>query len=212
MPRTRIKICGVTDESGALAAAESGADAVGFVFHKQSPRNISPELAWEIAGMLPPFVSSVGLFVDASVETFTGIEETCPTDLSQLHGDEPEAVVRACGPNIIKAVRYDPATIVDDLARWSDVEEVSAILVDGSRGGEGKTFDWRSLAAAIESVDDFEKKIIIAGGLTPTNVGEAIRAVRPWAVDVSSGVEKRPGVKDPALITAFCSAVHAAGS
>ena len=212
MHRTRIKICGVTDESGALAAAEAGADAVGFVFHRESSRNISPELAWEIAGMLPPFVSSVGLFVNASVETFTRIEELCPTDLSQLHGDEPEEVVRACGPNIIKAVRFDPATIVNDLARWNDVEEVSAILVDGSRGGEGTTFDWQKLAAAIEGVEDFEKKIIIAGGLTPGNVGEAIRTVRPWAVDVSSGVEKRPGVKDPALVAAFCKAVHAAGS
>jgi phosphoribosylanthranilate isomerase len=212
MARTRIKICGVTDESGALAAAEVGADAVGFVFHGASPRNISPERAWEIAGLLPPFVSSVGLFVNASVEAFTRTEEVCPTDLSQLHGDEREEVVRACGPNIIKAVRFDPATIGRELARWSDVEEVSAILVDGSRGGEGTSFDWAALANAIETADEFEKKIIVAGGLTPGNVGAAIRAVRPWAVDVSSGVEKRPGVKDPSLIAAFCAAVRAADS
>lgn len=204
MPRTRIKICGIRDETGLFAAAESGADAVGFVFHPQSRRFIDPEDAWELVGLLPPFVSSVGLFVDASVEKFSAMEELCPTTFSQLHGKESVEVVRRCGPGVIKAVRFDAATIGDELARWEAIDEVDAILVDGSSGGEGLSFDWPSLAAA---KDRTSKPLILAGGLTAANVGEAIRAVRPWGVDVSSGVEREPGEKDPGMIEDFCRAV-----
>jgi len=208
--RTRIKICGIKDLDAARAAADAGADAVGFVFHKGSPRVVEPAVAWEIIGSLPPFVTSVGLFVNATVERFCDIEEQCPTDLSQLHGEEDEELVTECGPNIIKAVAFDPATIAAELARWDGVPEVAAILVDGSKGGEGKTLDWHELAKHTAGRDADATPIILAGGLTPKNVGEAIRAVRPWGVDVSSGVERDRGVKDAGMIAAFCAAVQAA--
>lgn len=210
MKRTRIKICGIRTAECALAAANSGADAIGFVFHPASPRYIPPSEAWEIAGQLSPFVSTVGLFVDASLEQFCDIEEQCPTAMSQLHGGEDVELVRECGPNIIKAVRFDPETIGETLAQWDEVDEVSAILIDGSAGGEGKTLDWEALARHTTSRDADAKPIILAGGLTPSNVGEAIRLVRPWGVDVSSGVEHTKGAKDPAMIDAFCAAVHRA--
>ena len=207
MPRTRIKICGITDEEGLFAASDAGADAVGFVFHPKSRRFIEPEEAFELIGMLPPFVASVGLFVDASVERFSDTEEMCPTDLSQLHGNESEQVARDCGPKVIKAVKFDPATIERELARWDKVDEVDAILVDGSAGGAGETFDWNALAKVKSATS---KPLIIAGGLTHENVAEAIRIVRPYGVDVSSGVESEPGEKDRTLIAKFCAAVQAA--
>jgi phosphoribosylanthranilate isomerase len=205
--RTRVKICGITDEEALFAAADAGADAVGFNFHPKSRRFIQPEDAFELISLLPPFVTSVGLFVDASVDRFSDIEEVCPTDMTQLHGDESEATVRACGPSLIKAVRFDPSTIQRELARWDALDEVDAILVDGSAGGQGVAFDWAALAPLVPGV---RKPIILAGGLTPDNVGAAIRAVRPYGVDVSSGVESEPGVKDRALMAAFCAAVRTA--
>lgn len=208
--RTRIKVCGVRSVATARAAAAAGADAVGFVFHKASPRHIEPEAAWAIVGSLPPFMSTVSLFVDASLERFCDTEEQCPTDLSQLHGDEDEERVVECGPNVIKAVRFDAGTIGAELARWDAVVEVAAILVDGSAGGEGKRLDWGALAPFVRSRGDDAKPIILAGGLTPENVGEAISVVRPWGVDVSSGVESSPGVKDAGLIRRFCEAVRRA--
>ncbi len=209
MARTRIKICGIRDEESAFAAADSGADAIGLVFYPQSPRYIEPDDAWQLVGMLPPFVSSVGLFVNADLDRFMMIEEECPTDMSQLHGHEPEELVKQCGPNVIKAVRFDAKTIADELDRWDRVDEVDAILVDGSAGGQGTSFDWSALAAARERLS---KPLILAGGLTPENVGDAIRTVRPFAVDVSSGVESSPGVKEVDLIEAFCRAVRRADS
>jgi phosphoribosylanthranilate isomerase len=180
---------------------------VGFVFHPSSQRFIEPEDAFAIMASLPPFVSTVALFVNATLEKFSEIEERCPTNLSQLHGEEPAELVEACGPGVIKAIRYNAATIEQDLARWSKLDEVDAILVDGSAGGGGTTFDWNALAAVKHACT---KPLILAGGLTPSNVGQAIRAVRPWAVDVSSGVESSPGVKDEALIHAFCAAAREA--
>lgn len=205
MSRTRIKICGITDEDALFAACDAGADAVGFVFHPKSRRFIEPEAAFELISFLPPFVSSVGLFVDASVERFTDIEELCPTDRTQLHGNESADVVRRCGPGVIKAVRFDPATIQAELERWSAIDEVDAILVDGSAGGEGLSLDWAGLAKVKNACT---KPLILAGGLTPENVAQAIALVRPYAVDVSSGVESEPGVKDRGLIEAFCAAVR----
>jgi phosphoribosylanthranilate isomerase len=210
MKRTRIKICGIKDVDAALAAAKAGADAVGFVFHPASPRFIEPSVAWEIVGALPPFVSTVGLFVDMPLEKFCDIEEQCPTDMSQLHGNEDEELVAECGPNVIKAIRFDPDTIAEELARWDETPEVAALLVDGSTGGKGETLDWGRLALHTDGRGDDAKPIILAGGLTPENVGEAIKIVKPWAVDVSSGVEKSRGAKDPGMIEAFCAAVHRA--
>ncbi len=207
MHRTRIKICGITDEVGALAASECGADAVGFMFYRPSPRYIEPGQAWEIAQLLPPLVHTVGVFVGPRAEDVDELRESFPFDITQLHGTEPEPVVRECLPPIIKALRFDPQTIEHQLRVWSLVPEVSAILVDGSAGGAGVTLDWGALAKV---KDACEHPLILAGGLTPENVGEAVRVVRPWAVDVSSGVEREKGVKDPALIAAFCEAVRRA--
>ncbi|MCC6677413.1 MAG: phosphoribosylanthranilate isomerase [Phycisphaerales bacterium] len=207
MSRTRIKICGIRDVEAARAAVESGVDALGFMFVKSSPRYIVPESAWEILSALPPMVSTVGVFADAPVDQFCDIEEMCPTNYVQLHGQEPESVVKRCGPNVIKGVRFDAATIEEELRRWEAVEEVEAVLVDGSAGGQGTAFDWTALAPL---ADRAQVPIILAGGLTAENVGEAIRAVRPFAVDVSSGVEREKGVKDADLIGAFCDAVREA--
>lgn len=205
MGRTRIKICGVRSLDVARAAADAGADAVGFVFVPSSVRYIEPAEAWRVVSALPPMLTTVGVFVNASVETFSQIEEICPTDFAQLQGNEPEDVVRACGPRLIKAVCFHPQTIARDLLRWDAIEEVDAILVDGSAGGAGEAFDWALLTPHVARI---RKPIILAGGLNPQNVGQAIRAVRPFAVDVSSGVERRRGEKDPALIEAFCQAVR----
>lgn len=205
-PRTRVKICGIRTYDAAIAAVEAGADAVGFVFVRRSPRYIEPAEAAAVMASLPPFVSSVGLFQNCPIEEFIRIEEACPTHLTQLHGTEPVDLVRQCGP-AIKAVRFNEQSIDDDLSRWERVDEVEAILVDGSWGGEGVAFDWPKL---LEPASKLTKPLILAGGLTPENVGEAIHRVRPFAVDVSSGVEREPGVKDAAKIRAFCEAVRAA--
>lgn len=205
--RTRIKICGVTTPDAARAAADSGADAIGLVFVPGSPRVIDPAKAWEIVRTLPPFLASVGLFRNATVDQYIETERQCPTDFGQLHGDEPEEVVQQCGPRVIKAIRFDAATIEQDLARWSAIDEVDAVMVDGGAGGEGVALDWEALARNAHAC---AKPLILAGGLTPENVGEAVWIVRPFAVDVSSGVEREPGVKDLGKIEAFCAAVRAA--
>lgn len=205
--RTRIKICGIRTEEALYAAADAGADAVGFMFVPTSPRYIEPAEAYDLMSILPPLVASVGVFADPSAEEFSNIEETCPTMYTQLHGLESEKTVRAYGPDVIKGVRYDAATIGAELARWGAHEDVCAILVDGSAGGEGKAFDWSALAPLVA---ECAKPIILAGGLNAENVGAAVRACRPWAVDVSSGVERERGVKDAGLIEAFCEAVRLA--
>ena len=209
MPRTRIKVCGIRDIDSALACADAGADAIGFVFVKSSPRAITPDEAFDIQVSLPPFLSTVALFKNASVDFFCDAEETCPTTMVQLHGDESDQVIRQCGPNLIKAVKFDAAAIERDLSRFQSITEVDAILVDGSAGGEGISFDWSALKPF---TDALKLPLIVSGGLTPANVGEAIRTLRPYAVDVSSGVESAPGVKDHALIAAFCDAVRKADS
>lgn len=209
--RTRIKICGVRDIETGIVCAEAGADAVGFVFVKASPRAITPDEAFEIQASLPPFVSTVALFKNASIDFFCDAEETCPTTLVQLHGDESDQVIKQCGPNLIKAVKFDGATIARELARLEGIDEVDAVLVDGSAGGEGKSFDWGELKKQLEAIEGgLSKPLIVSGGLTPENVGEAIRVLRPYCVDVSSGVERAPGVKDAGLIDAFCAAVRKA--
>lgn len=209
MARTRIKICGVRDVETALVAAECGADAVGLVFAPGSRRRVEPEDAWAIASSLPPFVARVGLFVDATAEQCHAIMEQCPCDLVQLHGDESVETARAYGLRAIKALRFDPATIQSEFRTWEDVAEIDALLIDGGSGGQGVSLDWKALADVQHSC---VHPIVLAGGLTPENVGEAIAILRPWAVDVSSGVEREPGVKDPALISAFCEAVRQADS
>jgi len=125
----------------------------------------------------------------------------------QLHGKEPVDVVCSCGPGVIKAFKYEDATINSQLTRWAKVEEIDAILIDGSAGGSGESFDWNALAPHIK---DYPKKVIIAGGLDASNVAQVIKTLRPYAVDVSSSVEDEPGVKNPQKIADFCAAVRAA--
>jgi len=202
-----VKICGVRDVGAALAAADAGADAVGLMFVERSPRAIDAATGREIMGALPPLVTPIGVVADLDVDAFCDLEGECPAPLFQLHGAEDEKTVSACGPGVIKAFRYDAATIDSQLARWGGVDEVDAVLIDGSAGGKGAAFDWAALAPRLEG---FAKPVILAGGLTPANVGVAIRALRPYAVDVSSGVESSPGVKDPDKIRAFCLSVREA--
>ena len=199
--RTRIKVCGVRDAEIARAAASEGADAVGFAFVRGSPRQVEPEEAWAIIGTLPPFIASVGVFVNPSLDAFSDLEERCPTTVSQFSGSEDTQLVRQCGPGLIKGVRYHPADLAADLARWDAVEEVDAILIDCPDEP-----DWAGLARAVAAT----RKPVILGGLTPANVAAAIRAVRPFGVDTSAGVERQRGVKDPALIAEFCRAVREA--
>jgi len=205
MARTRIKVCGIKDIETAYAAVEAGADSIGFVFVRSSPRFIEPEAATEIMASLPPMISTVGVFMNHSLDAFMEIEELCPTTHSQLHGNEDVKLVKQCGP-AIKGIRFDPDTIAKDLQRWT-IDEVEAFLVDGPLAGSGESFDWNLLAPYMEAA---ERPVFLAGGLTPQNVGDAIRSCRPYAVDVSSGVERERGVKDIELIQRFCEAVQQA--
>ena len=207
MPRTRIKVCGVTDSDTLKACADEGVDAIGFVFVEDSPRSVDPEAAFELTAELPPLMTTVGVFRDCDIDTFCDIEEMCPTICCQLHGSEDKETVLQCGPDVIKAVAFDPQTIGRELMKWASLDEVCAILIDAHNPGEGKAFDWELLAPSMQLVT---KPIIIAGGLTPSNVGDVIRILRPYAVDVSSGVERERGVKDAGLIAAFCKAVRKA--
>ncbi len=204
--RTRIKVCGITSIDDAIAAIACGADAIGFVFVEDTPRFIEPEEAALIMDALPPFVTTVGVVRDLSVDQFCELEQRCPAHYFQLHGKEPVDVVKQCTP-AIKAFKYEPATIESQLARWTKVEEVAALLIDGSDGGEGTSFDWSELAPKVE---ELEVPLIVAGGLGPDNAGDAIRALRPYGIDVSSGVESEPGIKDPDKIAALCDAVRRA--
>lgn len=205
--RTRIKVCGITNIDDAQAAVDNGADALGFIFVKDTPRYIDPDDAAAIMFNLPPMVSAIGVTRDLTLDEFCDLEQTCPAHTFQLHGKEPVSLVQQCGPGVIKAFKYEQVTIQSQLDRWAKVDEVDAILIDGSDGGEGKSFDWTQLAPLVEN---YNKKIIIAGGLDDTNVSEVIKALKPFAVDISSGVESEPGVKDHIKIAKLCAAVHAA--
>lgn len=202
--RTRIKFCGITRQEDALAAADAGADAVGFVFYPPSPRYVTPGSAATIARALPPFVTSVGLFVDATEDEVRRVLATVPLGLLQFHGDEPAEFCGQFGQPYMKAVRVRPgADLLQYAARYPDA---AALLLDAYRpgvpGGTGETFDWNLIPARMTC------RIVLAGGLSPGNVAAGIEQVRPWAVDVSSGVELAPGVKDGQLIRRFATAVR----
>jgi phosphoribosylanthranilate isomerase len=194
----RVKICGITNPEDALAAVEAGADALGFVFFLGSPRCISPEQAAVIIRRLPPFVQTVGLFVNEEPATVNLVADRCGLDLVQLHGEETPDYCTAVRRRIIKAFRVKDASSLDELSNY----RVAAPLLDAwspsAHGGTGTTFNWDIAAAAAAS-----QAIILAGGLTPENVAGAIAAVRPYAVDVSSGVESAPGKKDAGLVSRF---------
>ncbi len=199
----KVKICGITNLEDALMAVEVGADALGFVFYRKSPRHIFPEQAAAIIRRLPPFVQTVGLFVNEESGIVNETADLCGLDIVQLHGEETPEFCRAVNRRIIKAFRVRDMTSLDDIKSYP----VAACLLDAwspaAHGGTGKTFNWDIAAAAAVS-----ERIILAGGLTPENVARAVQKVRPYAVDVSSGVESEPGKKDADLIRRFFSSLR----
>ena len=203
---TRIKICGITRIEDALAAVAAGADALGFVFHAPSPRHIDAENARAIVARLPPFVSAVGLFVDRSPAEVESVLARVPLDLLQFHGDEtPELCERFARP-YLKAVRMRPGVDLLEYARRFG--NARGLLLDayvsGAHGGSGTRFDWSLVP------ENLPVPIVLSGGLAPDNVAEAVRRLRPWAVDVSSGVEAAKGIKDPQRIRDFIAGVRRA--
>lgn len=194
----KTKICGITNLEDALLAVDAGADALGFVFFKESPRHIFPEQAAAIIRHLPPLVQIVGLFVNETLDTVNETADLCGLDIVQLHGDESPEFCTAVRRRVIKALRVKDITCLDSINDY----RVAAILLDAwsptAHGGTGLTFNWEVAASVAQT-----GCIILAGGLTPDNVADAVRQVRPYAVDVSSGVESSPGKKDPQLVQTF---------
>jgi phosphoribosylanthranilate isomerase len=193
-----VKVCGVTRLDDAIAAAEAGASAVGFVFWPESPRFVDPYRARAIAAKLPPFVTAVGLFVNQPVGYVNSVASLVRLGAVQLHGDEtPEFAASVTAP-VIKAVPVERAD------GWPDATTLLLDVHDPvKRGGTGRVIDWRAAAAVAA-----HRRVLLAGGLTPDNVAEAIARVRPFGVDVSSGVERAPGIKDHARIRALFEAIH----
>lgn len=205
MSRVRVKICGITRRTDAEAAVRLGADAIGFVFWTPSPRAAQEDEAKQIVRAMPALVSCVGVFVDEPPASVATVVDAVGLDAVQLHGDEKVEAYTAVGARLLRRAALSSERDVDEVARWpSDV----TVLVDADdprrRGGTGRTADWR-LAALLAA----RRPVILAGGLTPETVGEALVAVRPWGVDVSSGVEAAPGVKDEGRMAAFIDAVAA---
>jgi phosphoribosylanthranilate isomerase len=204
MGAVRSKICGITRVEDALVAANAGADAIGLVFYPRSPRAVSVRQARDIIAALPPFVTTVGLFVNATSCEINETLDAVPLDLLQFHGDETPEQCSGYHRPYIKALRVRPG---DDIqAACEHYRSASGLLldafVDGVPGGTGLAFDWNLVPSALT------KPIILAGGLTPENVSEAIEQVRPFGVDVSGGVELSKGVKDTRRVEAFIKAVR----
>jgi phosphoribosylanthranilate isomerase len=203
--RTRIKICGLTREADVDAAVEAGADAIGFVLYPKSPRAVSAQRAGELARRLPPFVTPVLLFVNAAAQEIETAAQAVPHALLQFHGDETPVQCRAPARPYLRAVRMGPGVdLLDCAASFSDAQ---ALLLDAhveGYGGGGKVFDWSLV------LPDVACRLVLSGGLNPANVTDGMLRVRPWAVDVSSGVEAAKGVKDATLMRRFCQAVRAA--
>ena len=206
MSAVRSKICGITRIEDALAAVEAGADAIGFVFYAKSPRAVSVQQARAIIKALPPFVTTVGLFVNASRCELGEILDAVPLDLLQFHGDEVVEDCEGWHRPYIKALRVRAG---DDIAAAVDAyPSASGVLLDtyveGVPGGTGEAFDWSLIPQGLS------KPLILAGGLTPENVADAVARVKPYAVDVSGGVEASKGIKDHAKIRAFINAASKA--
>jgi indole-3-glycerol phosphate synthase / phosphoribosylanthranilate isomerase len=208
--RVAVKICGITSVEDGLMAAQAGADAVGLVFWPRSPRALGVEAARRIAAALPPLVLRVGVFVDADRDHMAAVAEAVGLDVLQLHGDEPPEALVGLPRRAIKAVRVGPGFDPAEALRYQG--RAGGILLDtrvdgGAPGGTGRPFDW----AQVRAVREGASFLMLAGGLDPENVRRAVDAVRPDAVDVSSGVESAPGRKDPAKVKAFIEAVRAGG-
>ncbi len=204
MGAVRSKICGITRPEDAIVAAQAGADAIGLVFYAPSPRAVNVQQAREIIRALPPFVTVVGLFVNASACEINETLDAVPLDLLQFHGDESPEQCSGYHRPYIKALRVRPGDNLE--AACERYSSASGLLLDafveGVPGGTGLAFDWNLVPAALP------KPIILAGGLTPENVSEAIERVRPFGVDVSGGVELSKGIKDAHRVQAFVKAVR----
>ncbi len=202
---TRVKVCGITNLEDAWTATEAGADALGFVFVSNTPRYIEPDHAWTIIRQLPPFIITTGLFVDSDSAQIQNVATNCRLDAIQLHGNEPPELCHSLDLRVIKAFRVKGNETLDILPKF----QVDAYLLDtyvkGKMGGTGETFDW-DLACRAKRYG----QIILAGGLNPSNVSTAISQVKPYAVDVSSGVEAEAGRKDPEKVRDFIRAVREA--
>ena len=201
--RTRIKICGLTREADVDAAVQAGADAIGFVLYAASPRAVSAQRAGELARRLPPFVTPVLLFVNASPAEIAAGVQAVPHALLQFHGDESPADCAAPGRPYLRAARMGTGVNLLDLAAAHP--QATGLLLDThveAYGGSGKAFDWSLVPPRVPL------PVVLSGGLNPASVTAGIAQVRPWGVDVSSGVESAKGIKDAALVRAFCDAVH----
>jgi phosphoribosylanthranilate isomerase len=201
----RIKICGLTREEDVDAAVAAGADAIGFVFYPPSPRYVTPPRAAELAKRIPPFIDVVGLFVNESPELVRAACEAAPINILQFHGDEDAAYCRQFARPYLRAARVRPGLDLVEFAR--SFPDARGLLLDAfvdGYGGGGHVFDWTLIPPNLSGF------LVLSGGLTAINVGEAIERVRPVAVDVSSGVEKSKGVKDHSKIAAFVAAVRKA--
>lgn len=205
--RTRIKICGLTRDGDVDDAVEAGADAIGFVLYAKSPRHVDAARARELARRLPPFVTPVLLFVNATPAEIVAAVQAVPNALLQFHGDETPGQCAAPGRPYLRAARMAPGFDLLDLA--SHHPEAAGLLLDAyveGYGGGGKAFDWSLIPANVPC------PVVLSGGLNPASVIDGVLRVRPWAVDVSSGVESAKGVKDAALMRRFCEAVREADS
>jgi phosphoribosylanthranilate isomerase len=203
----KIKICGITNQEDAEAAVHEGADALGFVLYSHSPRYVEPAVAKRIIGRLPPFVLPVGVFVNQDLDTVRHLFDDCGFALAQLHGDESPGFCESLNRPVLRAIRLRDRNSFLALAEFKGRTGVRGFVVDAfsdtAYGGTGHTTDW-SLAGEVAKA----APILLAGGLTPENVQEAIRRVHPYGVDVSSGVEESPGRKDPDKIRAFVRSVR----
>lgn len=203
----KIKICGITNPEDADVAAKAGADALGFVMYRNSPRWVEPAVARAIIAGLPPFMSAVGVFVNEEAERVRALMDECGFALAQLHGDESALYCQDLGRPVLKALRLKDRGTVLALAEFQGRANVRGFLIDAfsdhAYGGTGQTVDWRLAQETVRSA-----RVILAGGLNPRNVAEAVQAVRPYGVDVSSGVEKSPGKKDPDKVKAFIEAAR----
>jgi len=202
-PRTRIKICGLTREADVDAAVAAGADAVGFVLYEKSPRHVTAARAGELARRLPPFVTPVLLFVNAAPAAVATGLAAVPGALLQFHGDESPADCEAPARPYLRAARMAPGLdLLDFAARYRSAQ---ALLLDAhveAYGGSGKAFDWSLVPPGVPL------PVVLSGGLNPANVADGLRRLRPWAVDVSSGVESAKGIKDASAMRRFCQAVR----
>jgi len=205
----KVKICGITNGGDALAAVEAGADALGFMFYEKSPRHISFKVAREIIGLLPPFVATVGVFVNATEAVVRrGIVE-CGIDTLQFHGDEtPEYCEKFRPLKVYKAFRIQGPESLESLSLYATNAWLLDSFAPDNRGGTGAKFNWE---LAVEA-KKLGRPVILAGGLTPDNVADAVRKVGPYAVDVSSGVESAPGKTDRRKLRAFINAAKAPGN